>query len=130
MVDNIELSCNLLRITQASSNSDTDAGLSALLIQSYIHKKQGNADRAVIAQVDSKIREDCKKSTPFALCLAAMVLLLLGKLDKAKEYSDRAYKLNPVDTFVLLAKGWCSLTPDDLTKNPGWKYIFFIRLNL
>ena len=71
------------------------------------------------AQVDAKIREDRRKAAPSSLALAAMVLLLLDKLDKAKEYSDRAYKLNPTDIFVILTKGWCSLTPDDLSQNPG-----------
>lgn len=51
--------------------------------------------------------------------MAALVLVLLEKYDKAKEYSERAFMLNPSDTYVLLARGWSLLTPNDLSQNPG-----------
>ncbi|KAJ8668598.1 hypothetical protein QAD02_010261 [Eretmocerus hayati] len=103
----------------SSPDENADAALAALLIRSYVLKNQGTADRMLVADIDAKIREDRKKASPLALSLAAMVLLLLKKVDKAKEYADRAYKLDPSDSFVVLAQGWCSLDAGDSTKDPG-----------
>jgi hypothetical protein len=102
-----------------SQEDYTITSLSALLIKSYIAKNQETTDRMAVAQVDAKIREEVKKASPSALCLAAMILYLFEKFDTAKEYSERAYTLNPSDSFVLLAKGWCSMIFNDLTQNSG-----------
>lgn len=110
----------LMNNFQDSTSEFVDAPLSALIIQSFVHKNQGTAERLVISQIDARIREDRRKASFSTLSLAATVLDLLGKCEKAKEYSDRAYKLDPTDTYVLLAKGWNTLnlgaSSDD---NPG-----------
>ncbi|XP_058794945.1 tetratricopeptide repeat protein 21B-like [Phymastichus coffea] len=104
--------------TSLASNEQSDTALSGLLIQSYIFKIQGTAERTLIVQIDTKIREDHRKANASALSLAALILVLFDKYDKAKEYSERAYKLHPSDTFVLLARGWSLLTFNDLSQNP------------
>lgn len=95
-----------------------------MIIQSYVHKNQGTTERLTISQIDAKIREDRRKASFSALALAGTVLNLLGKPDKAREYCDRACKLNPNDTYVLLAKGWnlLSLGPA-ADENPGTQFI-------
>ncbi|KAL2729397.1 tetratricopeptide repeat protein 21B-like [Vespula squamosa] len=94
-----------------SSNlmNNTEVSLPGLLIQSFAHKVSTNADKSTIMQIDIKIRDERKKASATALSLSALVLLLYKKIDKAKDYADRAYNVNPVDTNVLLAKGWVEL---------------------
>lgn len=86
-----------------------DLSLPALLVQSLIHKSIGTVDRTAIAQIDAKIREDRRKASPSALSLAAMILLLIRKPEKAKEYADRAFKQDSSDSNVLISKGWTDL---------------------
>lgn len=86
-----------------------DTTLAALLTQSYAQRLNNNADRVTLAQLDTRIREDRRKATPQALTLASTVLFMLGKVEKAKEYADRAYKLSPSNVDVLLIKGWINL---------------------
>lgn len=83
--------------------------LPTLLVQSLIHKSSGNVDRTAVAQIDAKIREDRRKASPSALSLAAMILLLIRRPEKAKEYADRAFKQDSSDSNVLISKGWTDL---------------------
>ncbi|XP_046833910.1 tetratricopeptide repeat protein 21B-like isoform X2 [Vespa crabro] len=89
--------------------NNTEVSLPGLLIQSFAHKVSTNGDKSAIMQIDVKIREERRKASATALSLSALILLLYKKIDKAKDYADRAYKVNPVDTNVLLAKGWVEL---------------------
>ena len=86
-----------------------DLGLAALLVQSLIHKSIGTADRTTAAQIDAKIREDRRKASPAALSLSTIILLLVRKPEKAKEYADRAFKIDSSDINVLISKGWTDL---------------------
>ncbi|KAK2581329.1 hypothetical protein KPH14_008102 [Odynerus spinipes] len=89
--------------------NNTEMSLPALLIQSFAHKINANTERSVVTQIDIKIRDERRKASATALSLSALVLLLYKKIDKAKDYADRAYKVNPRDINVLLAKGWVEL---------------------
>ncbi|XP_015604649.1 tetratricopeptide repeat protein 21B-like [Cephus cinctus] len=112
----------------ASLTNYGDSSLAALLIQSFAHRASGNVDRTIVTQIDAKIREDRRKAGAPALSLAAIVLSLLGKAEKAKEYADRAYKMNPANVDVLLAKGWSELyLPKD---NRAGKSIDYFELIL
>ncbi|KAI4489571.1 hypothetical protein M0802_011008 [Mischocyttarus mexicanus] len=93
--------------------------LPGLLVQSLAHKVNANTDKSTIMQIDIKIRDERRKASAIALSLSATVLLLYRKIDKAKDYADRAYKVNPTDVNVLLSKGWVELyiqKEDDHTK--------------
>lgn len=89
--------------------NNTEVSLPGLLIQSFAYKVSTNVDKSTIMQIDIKIRDERRKASATALSLSAMILLLYKKIDKAKDYADRAYKVNPVDINVLLAKGWVEL---------------------
>ncbi|XP_054015603.1 tetratricopeptide repeat protein 21B-like [Hylaeus anthracinus] len=89
--------------------SNTDATLAALLVQNVAYTIGENVERTTMMQIDTRIRDERRKSSPNALSLAALVLLLSQKVDKAKDYTERAYKLNPSNVNVLLAKGWVDL---------------------
>lgn len=70
-----------------------------------------DAERSTMTQMENRIRDERRKASCVALYLAASVLFLTRRADKAKEYADRAYKLKPTNINVLLIKGWleCSL---------------------
>ncbi|XP_014219398.1 tetratricopeptide repeat protein 21B-like [Copidosoma floridanum] len=117
----------LRHISALCTNDTSEASLPALLVQSYVYKKQGAPDRSALVEVDAKIRDDRRKASAEVLSLSATVLLLLGKLDKAKEYADRAGKLSPANDHVLLAKGWTAL--DDPDQDAGDYFEAVLREN-
>lgn len=90
-----------------------ETALAALLIQSFVQNTLGNSDPKMLAQSEMRIREESKKASPYALAVAAMVMVLLHKFDMSKEYANRAAKLKPGDQFVLLSRGWSYLLPDN-----------------
>lgn len=83
-----------------------DFTLATLHAQNVAYALDGNIERSTVSQVESRIREERRKASCNALCLAASVLFLSRRADKAKEYTDRAYKLKPTNMNVLLIKGW------------------------
>ncbi|XP_014296947.1 tetratricopeptide repeat protein 21B [Microplitis demolitor] len=94
-------------VTDLISHDDTT--LPALLIQSYVYRSNNNKDKSLVTQIDGKIREDRRKATATGLTRAALVLLLLKKFDKAKDYAEKAYKLRSNDFEVLLINGLIDL---------------------
>lgn len=51
-------------------------------------------DREVIQELDAKVKEDRKSATPKGLYYAGLFLWLLGRNDKAREYTERMIKLS------------------------------------
>lgn len=51
-------------------------------------------DREVIQELDSKVKEDRKTASPKSLYYAGMFLWLMGRNDKAREYTERMIKLS------------------------------------
>lgn len=86
-----------------------DVTLPALLLQN-VALVDGDVERSTVTQIENRIRDERRKSSCMALCLAASVLLLSRRADKAKEYVDRACKLKPTNINVLLVKGWLELS--------------------
>lgn len=88
--------------------NQVDFTLPALLVQS-VALADGDVERSTISQMENKIRDERRRASCVALCLAASVLILSRRADKAKEYTDRAYKLKPTNINALLVKGWQEL---------------------
>ncbi|XP_050461458.1 tetratricopeptide repeat protein 21B-like isoform X2 [Cataglyphis hispanica] len=65
-----------------------------------------DVERSTVTQMENRIRDERRKASCVALYLAASVLFLARRADKAKEYADRAYKMKPTNINVLLVKGW------------------------
>ncbi|XP_011169181.2 tetratricopeptide repeat protein 21B [Solenopsis invicta] len=86
-----------------------DFMLPTLLVQN-IALVDSDAERSTVTQIENRIRDERRKASCVALCLAASVLLLSRRADKAKEYIDRASKLKPTNINVLLVKGWLGLS--------------------
>ena len=89
------------------NNGDTT--LAALLLQNTAYTISENVERATLMQIDTRIREERRRSSPDALSLAGLVLLLSRKPDKAKDYAERAYKQDSSSANVSLVKGWVDL---------------------
>ena len=51
-------------------------------------------DREVIQELDAKVKEDRKSAPPKSLYHAGTFLWLLGRNDKAREYTERMIKLS------------------------------------
>ncbi|EFN89496.1 tetratricopeptide repeat protein 21B isoform X3 [Harpegnathos saltator] len=91
--------------------------LATLHVQNTAYAADGSTERSTVAQVENRIREERRKASCNSLCLAASVLFLSRRVDKAKEYIDRAYKLKPTNMNVLLIKGWVEASLSYSTDN-------------
>lgn len=60
-------------------------------------------DREVIQELDAKVKEDRKSASPKSLYYAGMFLWLLGRNDKAREYTERMIKLSSGSREVRLS---------------------------
>ncbi|XP_068984486.1 tetratricopeptide repeat protein 21B-like [Bombus flavifrons] len=89
--------------------NNADTTLTALLLQNIAYMKTENVEKATIIQIETRIRDEKRKSSSNALALAASVLLLSQKVDKARDYVERAYKLDSSNKNVLLTKAWVDL---------------------
>lgn len=89
--------------------NNADTTLTALLLQNIAYMKTENVEKATIIQIETRIRDEKRKSSSNALALAALVLLLSQKADKARDYVERAYKLDSCNKNVLLTKAWVDL---------------------
>ncbi|XP_071872114.1 tetratricopeptide repeat protein 21B [Bombus fervidus] len=89
--------------------NNADTTLTALLLQNIAYMKTENVEKATIIQIETRIRDEKRKSSSNALALAALVLLLSQKADKARDYVERAYKLDSSNKNVLLTKAWVDL---------------------
>ncbi|XP_043587866.1 tetratricopeptide repeat protein 21B-like [Bombus pyrosoma] len=89
--------------------NNADTTLTALLLQNIAYMKTENVEKATIIQIETRIRDEKRKSSSNALALAALVLLLSQKADKARDYVEKAYKLDSSNKNVLLTKAWVDL---------------------
>lgn len=51
-------------------------------------------DKEVIQELDSKVKEDRKTASPKSLYYAGTLLWLMGRNEKAREYTERMIKLS------------------------------------
>ncbi|EGI66287.1 PREDICTED: tetratricopeptide repeat protein 21B-like [Acromyrmex echinatior] len=107
---NILIGKNHEAIKESSSLLNyVDVTLPALLVQS-VALVDGEVERSTVTQIENRIRDERRKASCISLCLAASVLLLSHRADKAKEYVDRASKMKPMNINVLFIKGWLELS--------------------
>ncbi|XP_061548773.1 tetratricopeptide repeat protein 21B-like isoform X4 [Phycodurus eques] len=76
----------------------------------YAEKKKTTPDRDVIRELETKIREDRKSTSPQGLYFAGMFLWLLGRNDKAREYIERMIKLSNGSKEGIILKAWIDVT--------------------
>uniref|UniRef100_A0A9R1SDY0 Tetratricopeptide repeat domain 21B n=2 Tax=Cyprinus carpio TaxID=7962 RepID=A0A9R1SDY0_CYPCA len=66
-------------------------------------------DRDVIQELDGRVKEERKTASPKALYYAGLLLWLLGRNDKAREYVDRMIKISSGSKEGIVLKGWIDL---------------------
>lgn len=59
-------------------------------------------DKEVIHELDAKVKEDRKAASPKSLYYAGLFLWLIGRNDKAREYTERMIKLSSASREVRL----------------------------
>ncbi|XP_051938739.1 tetratricopeptide repeat protein 21B isoform X1 [Hippocampus zosterae] len=102
-------------IREATAELDTlkdarDVSLCTLMALVYAEKKKTKPDREVIQEMEAKIKEDRKSASPQSLYHAGMFLWLLGRNDKAREYTERMIKLSNGSKEGIILKGWIDVT--------------------
>eukprot|EP00064_Thunnus_orientalis_P012892 superscaffoldBa00002031_g12928 len=103
------------QIQEATIELDTirdtrDVSLCTLMALVYAEKKKTNPDREVIQELDAKVKEDRKSASPKSLYNAGMFLWLLGRNDKAREYTERMIKLSNGSREGIILKAWIDVT--------------------
>ncbi|XP_008299372.1 tetratricopeptide repeat protein 21B [Stegastes partitus] len=103
------------QIQEASAELDTirddrDVCLCTLMALVYAEKKKTNPDRDVIQELDAKVKEDRKSAPPKSLYYAGIFLWLLGRNDKAREYTERMIKLSNGSREGIILKAWIDVT--------------------
>ncbi|KAM6955026.1 tetratricopeptide repeat protein 21B isoform 2-T2 [Lycodopsis pacificus] len=103
------------QIQEASIELDTlrdnrDVSLCTSMALVYAEKKKINPDREVIQELDAKVKEDRKSASPKSLYYAGTFLWLLGRNDKAREYTERMIKLSSGSREGMILKAWIDVT--------------------
>ncbi|XP_057707752.1 tetratricopeptide repeat protein 21B-like isoform X2 [Corythoichthys intestinalis] len=114
------------QVRQAAAELDTikdrsDVSLCSLMALIYAEKKKTTPDREVIRELETKMREDRKSASPQSLYYAGMFLWLLGRNDKAREYTERMIKLTNNTKEGIILKAWIDVTcgKDDYVRKAG-----------
>lgn len=84
--------------------------MATLLALIYAHKRCTVIDKEALIAFDSRLKEERKKLTTASAYYSGVFLLLSGKFDKAKEYAEKALKLNRSSFDAMVLKGWAELT--------------------
>ncbi|XP_047456224.1 tetratricopeptide repeat protein 21B [Mugil cephalus] len=103
------------QVQEATVEFDTlrdnrDLSLCTLMALVYAEKKKTNPDREIIQELDSKVKEDRKSAPPKSLYHAGTFLWLLGRNDKAREYTERMIKLSNGSREGIILKAWIDVT--------------------
>ncbi|XP_063227668.1 tetratricopeptide repeat protein 21B-like [Bacillus rossius redtenbacheri] len=93
----------------AALRPEQGVSLAAALALTAAHRRAPAVDREALAALDTRVKEERKHAGEAALSCAALVLHLLGRADKAREYVDRALKADHDFPDGLCIKGWIEL---------------------
>ncbi|XP_055902735.1 tetratricopeptide repeat protein 21B-like [Eupeodes corollae] len=98
--------------------NEPDLGLAATLGLIYAHKRCNLVDNDAVANLEAKLKEERKNLTANSAYYAAVFLFLNGKVEKAREYAEKALKINPELLNAHVLKAWTELSTDErLSKN-------------
>ncbi|KAM4731833.1 tetratricopeptide repeat protein 21B [Anableps anableps] len=89
---------------------DRNLSLCTLMALVYAEKKKPNPDRDIIQELDAKVKEDRKSAPPKSLYHAGTFLWLLGRNDKAREYTERMIKFSSGSREGIILKAWIDVT--------------------
>ncbi|XP_041858520.1 tetratricopeptide repeat protein 21B isoform X2 [Melanotaenia boesemani] len=100
---------------------DRELSLCTLMALVYAEKRKPTPDREIIQELDAKVKEDRKSAPPKSLYHAGTFLWLLGRNDKAREYTERMIKLSNGSREGIILKAWIDVTSgkDAYTRKAG-----------
>lgn len=75
----------------------------------YIHKRKQTTDKQIFINLDTRLKEVRKKANENELYYAALFLFACEKYEKARDYIDKALKLNAIFPDALSLKGWIEI---------------------
>ncbi|CAH8549408.1 unnamed protein product [Schistosoma rodhaini] len=87
--------------------------LASLISIEYLHTELPKIYQDVVEECEDRIRELRRHATDRSLYFGALVLFFFKKYDKAREYSEKALKINPCSKEILCLNGWIGLMCED-----------------
>lgn len=88
---------------------DKDLGMAVVLCLMYAHKRCSVIDKEELVNLDARLKDERKRLSSISAYYSSLFLFLTGKIDKAREYADKAQKMSPNNPAILTLKGWCEL---------------------
>ncbi|XP_055680428.1 tetratricopeptide repeat protein 21B-like [Lutzomyia longipalpis] len=89
--------------------NEREFSMAVILALMFAHKRCSVVDKEALVNLDTKLKEERKQLTAFSAYYSAVFLLMTGKFEKAKEYAEKALKLNSNFPDALSLKGWAEL---------------------
>lgn len=88
---------------------EKEFSMAAILGLIYAHKRCTTVDKEALIAFDVALKDQRKKLTSNSAYYSAVFLLLSGKVEKSREYAERALKLNRDSVDAMALKGWTEL---------------------
>ncbi|XP_053697755.1 tetratricopeptide repeat protein 21B-like [Sabethes cyaneus] len=88
---------------------DKDFGLAVVLSLMHAHKRCSVIDKDELLRLESILKEEKKSLTLLSAYYAALFLFLTGKVEKAREYADKALRYSSNNQDALTLRGWCEI---------------------
>lgn len=92
--------------------NDTDLGIAAVIALLFAHKNCSVVDRDAVALLDQRLKDNQKRGTANGCYNAAMFLFLTKKIEKAREYADKALQLESQHILAMIIKTWTEIYQD------------------
>ncbi|CAH8540349.1 unnamed protein product [Schistosoma bovis] len=87
--------------------------LASLISIVHLHTELPNICQDVVEEYKNRTRELRKHATDRSLYFGALALFFFKRYDKAREYSEKALKINPRSKEILCLNGWVGLMCKD-----------------
>ncbi|CAH8527267.1 unnamed protein product [Schistosoma intercalatum] len=87
--------------------------LASLISIVHLHTELPNICQNVVEEYKNRTRELRKHATDRSLYFGALALFFFKRYDKAREYSEKALKINPRSKEILCLNGWVGLMCKD-----------------
>ncbi|XP_047136983.1 tetratricopeptide repeat protein 21B isoform X1 [Hydra vulgaris] len=86
-----------------------DVIICSLMALIVANKRAKNVDKAVVQQLEAKLKAERTQCSETALFFGSMFLFHNSRADKAREYIDRMLKMNSSSVQGLILKGWIDM---------------------
>ncbi|CAI2728811.1 unnamed protein product [Schistosoma spindalis] len=101
-----------LRYLNELKNRD-EFSLASLISIVHLHTELPNICQDVVEECKNRTRELRKHATDRSLYFGALALFFFKRYDQAREYSEKALKINPRSKEILCLNGWIGLMCKD-----------------